>query len=154
ILSNLKRPLRHGRLPHSAQVPDMPEARCSRWSALAMSGGPLMGITLLLCCASLARAQTGDPLLSARSKGAATAPVTVYEMSDFQCPYCRRHAVEVLPELERLYIAAGKVRWVFINFPLTQLHPNASVAAEFAMCAAKAGKFWPIHDALFKYQEK
>ncbi len=62
--------------------------------------------------------------------------------------------MDVLPELDRLYVESGKVRWVFINFPLTQLHPNAASAAEFAMCAAKAGKFWPVHDALFKYQEK
>jgi protein-disulfide isomerase len=95
-----------------------------------------------------------DLLLEARSKGSATAPVTVYEMSDFQCPYCRRQAVETFPELERRYIATGKVRWVFINFPLTQIHANAAAAAEFAMCSAKAGMFWPIHDLLFKYQDK
>jgi len=95
-----------------------------------------------------------DLLLEARSKGSTTAPVTVYEMSDFQCPYCRRQAVETFPELERRYIATGKVRWVFINFPLTQIHANAAAAAEFAMCSAKAGKFWPIHDLLFKYQDK
>ena len=95
-----------------------------------------------------------DLLLDARSKGSATAPVTVYEMSDFQCPYCLRQAVETFPELERRYIATGKVRWVFINFPLTQIHPNAAAAAEFAMCSAKAGMFWPIHDLLFKYQDK
>jgi protein-disulfide isomerase len=95
-----------------------------------------------------------DPLLAARTKGAATAPVTVYEMSDFQCPFCRRQAMETFPSLERDFIATGKVRWVFINFPLTQLHPNAAAAAEFAMCAAKVDKFWPIHDLLFKYQDK
>lgn len=93
-----------------------------------------------------------DPL-AARAKGSPTAPVTVYEFSDFQCPYCRRHALETFPELERLYVRTGKVRWVFINFPLTQLHPNAAAAAAFAMCAAKAGKFWPVHDLLFKYQQ-
>jgi protein-disulfide isomerase len=95
-----------------------------------------------------------DMLLEARSKGSPAAPVTVYEMSDFQCPYCRRHAVETFPELERRFIATGKVRWVFINFPLTQIHPNAAAAAEFAMCSAKAGRFWPIHDLIFKYQDK
>ncbi len=55
-------------------------------------------------------------------KGSATAPITVYEMSDFQCPYCRRFALETFPTLEREYIATGKVRWVFVNFPLTT-HP-------------------------------
>ncbi|HEU5170745.1 MAG TPA: thioredoxin domain-containing protein [Gemmatimonadales bacterium] len=93
-----------------------------------------------------------DPLAS-RSKGTATAPVTVYEMSDFQCPYCRRHALDVFPTLEREYVRTGKVRWVFINFPLVSIHANAVPAAELAMCAARLGKFWPIHDLLFKYQE-
>ena len=90
--------------------------------------------------------------LAPRSKGAATAPVTVYEMSDFQCPFCRRFAVQTFPELERDYIATGKVRWVFVNLPLTNLHPNASPAAEVAMCAAKQDKFWPVHDLIYRTQ--
>lgn len=101
-----------------------------------------------------ATADTGkaDPLAS-RTMGSRTAPITVYEMSDFQCPFCRRHAVETFPTLEREYIATGKVRWVFLNLPITSLHPNAAAAAQFAVCAANAGKFWPVHDLLFKYQE-
>ena len=91
-------------------------------------------------------------LLPARTRGSATAPVTVYEMSDFQCPYCRRFALETFPTLEQEYIQTGKVRWVFINFPLTTLHPNAEPAAEVAMCAAKQNKFWPMHDLLYRNQ--
>jgi protein-disulfide isomerase len=104
--------------------------------------------------ATSARPDTGkaDPLAS-RSLGSRAAPITVYEMSDFQCPYCRRHAIETFPTLQREYIATGKVRWVFLNLPITSLHPNAAAAAQFAMCAANAGKFWPVHDLLFKYQE-
>lgn len=98
--------------------------------------------------ASLA-AQT-DPLAS-RTKGSASAPVTVYEMSDFQCPYCKRHADQTFPVLDKEYVATGKVRWIFINFPLS-MHPNAPPAAEFAMCAAQLGKFWPAHDLLFRRQ--
>ena len=64
--------------------------------------------------------------LSARTKGSPTAPIVVYEMSDFQCPFCRRHAVEVFPALEQEYIRTGKVRWVFVNYPLTSIHPNAA----------------------------
>jgi protein-disulfide isomerase len=98
--------------------------------------------------------QTGarDPLAS-RSKGSPNAPVTVYEMSDFQCPYCRRHALEVFPALEREYVRTGKVRWVFVNLPLVSIHANALPAAELAMCAARMGKFWPVHDLLFQHQE-
>ena len=87
-----------------------------------------------------------------RTKGSATAPVTVYEMSDFQCPYCKRHAAKVFPELERDYIDTGKVRWVFVYFPLTGLHPNAEPAAELAACAARQDKFWEVHDLLFRNQ--
>jgi protein-disulfide isomerase len=79
--------------------------------------------------------------------------VTVYEMSDFQCPYCRKHALEVFPTIEREYLQTGKVRWVFINFPLVSIHANALPAAELGMCAARLGKFWPVHDLLFQHQE-
>jgi protein-disulfide isomerase len=106
---------------------------------------------LLLCLSAPAAAQT-DPLAS-RTKGSATAPVTVYEMSDFQCPFCKRHVDQTFPALEKEYVATGKVRWIFINLPLTQLHPNAVAAAEFAMCAAREGKFWPAHDLLYRRQE-
>jgi protein-disulfide isomerase len=92
------------------------------------------------------------PSLAPRSRGAETAPITVYEMSDFQCPYCRRFALNTFPALDREYISTGKVRWVFINYPLTMIHPNAAVAAEVAMCAARAGKFWDVHDLLFRNQ--
>jgi len=59
----------------------------------------------------------------------------------------------VFPKLERDYINTGKVRWTFINFPLTSIHANAAAAAELALCGARQGKFWPLHDLLFKHQE-
>jgi protein-disulfide isomerase len=74
-------------------------------------------------------------------------------MSDFQCPYCRRFALETFPTLEREYITTGKVRWVFVNFPLSTIHPNAVAAAEVALCAAKQGAFWRVHDLLYTHQE-
>lgn len=94
---------------------------------------------------------TTDPAAN-RSKGSRSAPVTVFEMSDFQCPYCRQFAQETFPTIERDYIATGKVRWVFVNYPLTTLHPNAVPAAEFALCAGESGRFWPAHDLLFETQ--
>lgn len=117
-----------------------------------------LALSLALAAAPPAQAQalphTPDPMLPARTVGSPNAPVTVYEMSDFQCPWCRRHALETWPVLQREYVNTGKVRWVFINFPLTQLHPNAEAAAEFAMCAAKSGGFWKVHDLLYQYQDK
>jgi protein-disulfide isomerase len=107
-------------------------------------------IALALGVSPLA-AQTTIPLAN-RSKGSPDAPVTVYEMSDFQCPYCKRFAEDTFPEIERRYIKPGKVRWVYINFPLTHLHSHAAPAGELALCAAKQDGFWPVHDLLFQYQ--
>jgi protein-disulfide isomerase len=73
-------------------------------------------------------------------------------MSDFQCPYCRDFALETMPPLEREYIRSGKVRFIFINLPLIGVHRHAVAAAEVAMCAARQGKFWPVHDRLFQRQ--
>jgi protein-disulfide isomerase len=95
--------------------------------------------------------QAPDPL-AARSKGRRTAAVTVYEMSDFQCPYCRGFALETMPVLEREYVATGKVRLVYITLPLSSVHPNAVAAAEVALCAARQGRFWALHDLLFRHQ--
>jgi protein-disulfide isomerase len=111
---------------------------------------PLLAGALL--CAALPLEAQSAPSLASRARGVATAPITVYEMSDFQCPYCRRFALNIFPDLDREYVASGKVRWVFINFPLTTLHPNSVPAAEVAMCAAKSGKFWEVHDLLFRNQ--
>lgn len=76
-------------------------------------------------------------------------PVTMVEFSDFQCPFCRRFFTSTFPELKREYIDTGKMRYVFIDFPLEQIHPLARQAAEAAHCAGDQGKFWQMHDALF-----
>ena len=107
-------------------------------------------LTTLVLVPGLLAAQPADPL-SVRTKGSPRAPVTVYEMSDFQCPFCKRHVDQTFPALEKEYIATGKVRWIYINLPLP-MHRNAPAAAEFAMCAARLGKFWPAHDQLFRHQ--
>lgn len=112
-----------------------------------------LGCSLLLALGTTtaARAQA-DPLVS-RTKGSPTAPVTVYEMSDFQCPFCKQHNDQTFPLIEREYIQTGKVRWIYINFPLSSIHPNAVPAAEFAMCAARQNRFWDAHDILFRTQK-
>ncbi len=107
---------------------------------------------LVLLTTSLAAQTTSPAPLSSRTKGSAQAPLTVYEMSDFQCPYCRSFALETFPVLDSLYIATGKVRWVFVNFPLTSIHPNAVPAAGIALCAARQGAFWRVHDLLYRHQ--
>lgn len=97
--------------------------------------------------------QLVDPRLSMRSKGDSAAPIRIIELSDFQCPWCRKFAVETLPTLEREYIETGKAQILFINLPVVSLHPNAPAAHEFAMCAASQGHFWPVHDLLFRHQD-
>jgi len=106
---------------------------------------------VLLAAVALPSALRAQDPMAVRTKGSPTAPVTVYEMSDFQCPYCQRFALEIFPTLEQEYVLTGKVRWVFVNFPLP-MHSNAEPAAEVAMCGAKQGKFWPVHDLLFRNQ--
>ena len=109
--------------------------------------------TVLLACAGLVISQTPDPPLAARSKGHRDAPVTVYEMSDFQCPYCREFALITMPVLDREYVETGKIRLVYINLPLPSVHKNAVAAAQVAMCAARQDRFWPMHDLLFRHQD-
>lgn len=97
--------------------------------------------------------QADELMLAARTKGADQAPIVIYEVSDFQCPFCRQFWAETLPALEREYINTGKARLTYINFPISQLHANAQAAHEAAMCAAQQSKFWRMHDLLYQHQE-
>ena len=89
-----------------------------------------------------------------RIRGAEGAQVWLVEISDFQCPYCKRWHDDVYRTLDKEYVQTGKVRVAYLNFPLTSIHPNARAASEAAMCGSVQGKFWELHDALFDAQEK
>ncbi|HQW66557.1 MAG TPA: thioredoxin domain-containing protein, partial [Gemmatimonadales bacterium] len=65
-------------------------------------------LVLLLLLAPAAAAAQQDTLIAPRAKGSPTAPVTVYEMSDLQCPFCKQFAEETFPTIEKEYIATGK----------------------------------------------
>ena len=84
----------------------------------------------------------GEPAL-----GSATAPLTMVEFTDYQCPYCRRFQAEVWPKIKRDYIDTGKLRYIARDLPL-EFHAAAGPAAEAAHCAAEQGKFWDMHAAL------
>ena len=90
-------------------------------------------------------AEAGSP-----SRGAAAAPVTIIEFSDFECPFCSR-IVPTLKQVESTY--GEQVRIVFRQFPLN-IHPHAQKAAEASLCANDQGKFWEMHDALFAKQRE
>ena len=109
-------------------------------------------VALIMVSPTLLAAQGED--LAPRTTGRADAPIVIYEMSDFQCPYCRQFALETMPGLAREYVATGKVRFVFINLPMASIHRHAILAAEVGLCAARLGKFWPVHDLLFKRQQE
>jgi protein-disulfide isomerase len=82
--------------------------------------------------------------------GPATAPVTIVEFSDFQCPFCER-AEPTVKQIIQKY--GDKVRLVYVDFPLP-MHSHALDAAKAGQCAEEQGKFWPYHDQLFANQSK
>jgi protein-disulfide isomerase len=84
------------------------------------------------------------------STGAGSAPVTIIEFSDFQCPFCRA-AESSLKQVRQKY--GDQVKLVYMDFPLG-FHPHAMDAARAARCAADQDKFWQFHDALFLDQKK
>ena len=88
-----------------------------------------------------------------RMKGPEDAPVTIIEVSDFQCPYCREFATTTYRQLDSAYVRTGRARIIYMNLPLST-HKEAFPAAEAAMCAGAQGKFWQMHDRLFATQRE
>jgi protein-disulfide isomerase len=82
--------------------------------------------------------------------GSPDAPVTIYEYSDFQCPFCAKAAAETVPQLDTDYLANGKAKLIFkaVRF----LGDESKWAAEAALCANDQGKFWEYHNKLFEEQ--
>lgn len=83
-------------------------------------------------------------------QGPLDAPIVLLEYGDYECPYCG----EAYPELKAVQKAMGdSLCFAFRNFPLSQAHPHAERAAEFAEAAATIGRFWEMHDALYEHQD-
>jgi protein-disulfide isomerase len=117
------------------------QAQEQRRQALLKELQPHYPVTVALRAPTVEVATEGEPFL-----GPTSAPVTIVEFSDFQCPYCRQ-AQSTLKQLMAAY--EGKIKLVFRDFPLRNIHPQAQKAAEAAQCAAEQQKFWPYHDRLF-----
>jgi protein-disulfide isomerase len=84
-------------------------------------------------------------------QGPDDAPVTLVEYGDYQCPYCGA-AHPVVKALQNRF--GDQLRFVFRNFPLTEIHPLAEPAAETAEFAGAHGRFWDMHDALYENQDQ
>ncbi len=89
---------------------------------------------------------TGAPV-----KGPANARITLVEFSDFQCPYCSQAVLE-LEAVQKAF--PNDVKLIFKQFPLSQIHPQATLAAQAALAAHAQGKFWPLHDRMFANHTK
>jgi len=82
-------------------------------------------------------------------QGPATAAVTLVQYGDYECPYTRQSTTIVRAIQQQL---GDQLRFVFRNFPLTEIHPHALHAALAAEAAAAQGKFWQMHDYIFHHQ--
>src|SRR6476619_3859997 len=84
-------------------------------------------------------------------QGLDTAPVTLVEYGDYECPYCG-DAYPIIKQVQKNL--GNKLRFVFRNFPITQVHPHAQHAAEAAETAGAQNKFWEMHDRLYEHQQE
>jgi protein-disulfide isomerase len=85
------------------------------------------------------------------AQGTESAEVTLVEYGDYECPYCGE-AYPIVKEVQRQF--GKRLRFVFRNFPLSQMHPHAEAAAEVAEFAGAQGKFWEMHDQLYENQAR
>lgn len=84
--------------------------------------------------------------------GSADAVVTIFSYSDYQCPFCSRHATTVLPRMVKTYVDTGQVRFVMREYPIEAIHPRAFAASAAAVCADAQGKYWEMHDVIYANQ--
>ncbi|GAB2658167.1 DsbA family protein [Gordonia jinhuaensis] len=84
-------------------------------------------------------------------QGADDAPLTIVEYGDYQCSYCGQ-AYPIIKDLQREY--GDQIRFCFRNFPIPEIHDQALSAAQTAEYAARGGRFWAAHDALYEHQDR
>jgi protein-disulfide isomerase len=101
-------------------------------------------VEVFLKAPPVARAEI--PTAGAFAKGPENAPITLVEFSDFHCPFCKRAEPTVKQVLAKY---DGKIRFIYKDFPIDSLHPQARAASEAARCAGEQGKFWEFHDKIY-----
>jgi protein-disulfide isomerase len=84
--------------------------------------------------------------------GKSGAKVTIVEFSDYQCPFCARYSNETFPQIDRDYIQTGQVKYVFRDFPIESIHPQAFKAHEAVHCAGEQAKRREMHEKVFANQ--
>lgn len=84
-------------------------------------------------------------------QGPDSAPITLVEYGDYECPACG-YAYPIVKNIQKHF--GKQLRFVFRNFPLTQIHPYAQVAAQTAEFAGDHGKFWEMHDMMYENQDR
>ena len=87
--------------------------------------------------------------LDGRSLGVAGAPILLVEYSDFTCGFCRKFHDETWPRIQARYVDTGKVRFLYRDYPRAFQGPGLN-AALGSRCADEQGRFWPMHDRLFR----
>ena len=107
----------------------------------------------------VAQTGSGAPVAGAQVKiadrsdepvfGSKTAPVTIYEFGDFQCPFCKNFYQQSYNDIKTKYIDTGKVKFIFRHFPLTNIHVNAEISSEAAECANRQGQFEAYYNVLY-----
>ena len=113
----------------------------------------LAGIFVMAACLPAAGQRKPAGVDDPHVLGDANAKVTIIEFGDYQCPSCRMFWREVEPRLKKEYVDTGKVKLVFADFPIVQIHPEAMLAAMAVDCAGDQNKYWQYHDKVFREQD-
>ncbi|HEX5475170.1 MAG TPA: DsbA family protein [Vicinamibacterales bacterium] len=138
-LSGIRQQLADLKAQQTAIEQDVQAIRALLESALGARGGPHLASVEI----------KGRPV-----KGSPAAKVVIVEFTDYQCPYCGAFAAATFPQIDRNYIATGKIRYVVKNLPIESIHPQAFRAAVGALCAGDQGHYWEMHDRLFANQKQ
>ena len=95
----------------------------------------------------------GERADRARLRGSEDAVFQIVEISDFQCPFCRQFYDETYRMIDSAYVQTGKVSYLWVGYA-NPGHGRAWPSISASFCAGAVGKFWPMHDALFEYQQE
>lgn len=93
-------------------------------------------------------------LAEGETMGDPEAGVTIVEFGDYQCPACGSFALQLKPQIDTRFVDTGEAKFVFYDFPIPNIHPNAFLAARAARCAGDQGAYWEYHMALFQNQSR